>query len=84
MSTNGNTEIDKRLCFGERLAVRAIEDLVRQAQESNRPLRQRNSLSRGPVGVYARIIHELRTERTAADTHAPFEVVRYLPKLRQP
>jgi hypothetical protein len=50
MSTNGNTEIDKRLCFGERLAVRAIEDLVRQAQDSNQPLRQRNSLSRGPVG----------------------------------
>ena len=83
MSTNGNTEIDKRLCFGERLAVRAIEDLVRKA-ESNRPLRQRNSLSRGPVGVYARVIHELRSERTAADTHTPFEVVRYLPKLRQP
>jgi hypothetical protein len=79
MSTNGNTEIDKRLCFGERLAVRAIEDLVRQGRESNRPLRQRNSLSRGPVGVSARVIHELRSERTAADIHAPFEVVRYLP-----
>ena len=56
---------------GAASASQALRDRVRKAEEVNGILREENSRLTSPVQVYARVIHELRTERMVADIRSP-------------